>query len=144
MESDQREVIQALRTELEKKNNRLAVLEVELDNARTQLTDSLHSGNVGSLVVRAILGMGTKRGIVSVHWRDTMIQMTPEEARDVARDIESASWAAQADEWCYRVAREKLGLDEVGALNLVSRFRDLQQEKKNGGGPYDPPTPNQP
>lgn len=65
----------------------------------------------------------TRKGMVSLRWKDNEVQLSVEEARDLANNIARAAEAAETDEMCMAL----LG-DDVG-IHLIRLMRDYREVK---------------
>lgn len=65
----------------------------------------------------------TRKGMVSVRWKDNEVQLSVEEARDFANNLARAAEAAETDEMCMAL----MG-DDVG-IHLIRLMRDYREVK---------------
>lgn len=65
----------------------------------------------------------TRKGMVSVRFKDHEVQLSVEEARDFANNLARAAEAAETDEMCLAL----MG-DEVG-IHLIRLMRDYREVK---------------
>jgi hypothetical protein len=65
----------------------------------------------------------TRKGMVSLRWKDNEVQLSTDEARDLATNIARAAEASETDEMCMAL----MG-DEVG-IHLIRLMRDYREVK---------------
>jgi hypothetical protein len=65
----------------------------------------------------------TRKGMVSLRWKEHEVQLSTEEARELANNIARAAEAAETDEMCMAL----IG-DEVG-IHLIRLMRDYREVK---------------
>jgi hypothetical protein len=65
----------------------------------------------------------TRKGRVSLRWKEHEVQLSTEEARELANNISRAAEAAETDEMCMAL----MG-DEVG-IHLIRLMRDYREVK---------------
>jgi hypothetical protein len=65
-------------------------------------------------------------------------QFTPEQARSHARDLLECTEAAEQDAFMVSFMREKVGLDQKGAIAMLVDFRKWREERGKNGPPSDP------
>src|SRR5947209_7885607 len=80
---------------------------------------------------RSILSSRTKEGMVSLRLNDQIAQMDIAKAKEVAMMLLGAIEAAGSDQILYTFMREKVGLDEEKAGNVMLDFRELRHGSRS-------------
>lgn len=74
------------------------------------------------LTVRSMFGYHSRKGLVVLQLGVEMVQITPEDARELAMHLLEASEAAVQDELTDKSFAE-IGLDELGRARIMELFR---------------------
>ena len=80
-------------------------------------------------------GVMTRQPFVQLHHGDWSIQVSPEEARSIARSMIEAAEAAEQDGFLVEWAKQAIGVDDGAATRLLVEFRkwrDGQRSRKEG------------
>ena len=67
-----------------------------------------------------------REGFIHLAWRGETAQMTPDEARRMARTLFEVAEAAESDSMVVRFLMEKLGLNLQRAVTVVSGLREYR------------------
>ena len=81
--------------------------------------------------IASILSNRTKQGLVELAIDDTKTQMTIDKAREVCQMLHQAIEAAITDTLIYQFMRERVGVDEDRAAQILLDFRELRQGSKS-------------
>lgn len=81
------------------------------------------------LWVKSIYGAQARQPFVGLHFQDTVIQLEPEKAREVARMLFEAAEAAEQDAFLFEWAVKDAGVSEGGAASLLHQFRKWREER---------------
>lgn len=85
------------------------------------------------LWVKSIYGAKARQPFVELHFQDTVIQLEPDKAREVARMLCESAEAAEQDAFLFEWAIKDAGCSEGGAASLIHQFRKWRDER-NGKG----------
>lgn len=81
--------------------------------------------------VTSIVGLMTKEPYVQLQVPEPVVQLTPEEARDLAINILEASEAAQMDLFLMEFLTGPVGTDMDRAGMMLTTFREWRTERAN-------------
>lgn len=82
------------------------------------------------LWVKSIYGKNSHQPFVELHYQDTVLQLEPGKAREVARMLFESAEAAEQDAFLFEFGMEEIGLPEGGAASLLHRFRAWREENR--------------
>jgi hypothetical protein len=80
------------------------------------------------VVVRSMYGHHNQRGLVVLKIEEEMTQITPTKAREIAGMLTQAADAAEGDHFLVHFMRERVGLSEQAAAQVLADFRDMRAE----------------
>lgn len=78
---------------------------------------------MSDVLVRSLYGAKTKQPLVSLHWQDTAVQLTPAQAREMAGNLVQAAEASEQDAFLFEWSQAAVGCDEQAAARLIEAFR---------------------
>lgn len=84
-----------------------------------------------SIWVETLVSQRTGQPLVQIAWHDHTAQMTPAEARDLARNLLDAASIAEADAGLVRFLKERVGLEFAGAAQMLGELREYRAEWEN-------------
>jgi hypothetical protein len=85
------------------------------------------------IIVTSGYGGNTRRPFVQIESEelDRPLQISPEEARQLALNLLQASEAADQDEFLVRFSQDRLGLDIKDAAVILSLYREFRSERNS-------------
>ena len=86
-------------------------------------------GGPNDVHVQSLVALKTREPIVSLYYKDAMVQMSPDEARSLALNILSAAEASEQDAFMLYFATEKIKSSVEEAAVLVAAFRAWREKK---------------
>lgn len=72
---------------------------------------------------------------VTVGAKDFHVQMSTDEARDLAMNLIQAAEAAEQDAFLFEWAQREVGVNDKQAAGLLSEFRKWREERLGNEGP---------
>jgi uncharacterized protein involved in outer membrane biogenesis len=87
---------------------------------------------IQQITVSSMWGGKTQQPIVTVVLKDVMVQLSINEARDLAANLTGAVEAAISDGLIIRFLTEKVGLDNFKAVVLLKEFRQIRDGIEKG------------
>jgi hypothetical protein len=84
----------------------------------------------GEISTEGIISAQTGQPYVQLAIDISPTQLTPGKAREVALMLLEAADAAESDAVLNRFAREQIGLDELGAAQLIAQFRKSREQAR--------------
>lgn len=85
---------------------------------------------MGQVSISSTFGAATQKPYVELSLDTSPSQFSPAKAREIALMLLEAADAAESDAVLIAFAREQIGLDETGAAQLLSQFRQLREKRR--------------
>lgn len=85
------------------------------------------------LWVKSIYGAKARQPFVELHYQDTVLQLEPEKAREVARMLQESAEASEQDAFLFEWAVKDAEVSEEGAASLLHQFRKWREERNEKG-----------
>lgn len=82
------------------------------------------------LFIKSGYGANTEEPFVSLHYSDTVIQVSPPKAREIALMLLESAEAAEQDCFLMEWAQAETKVDERGAAMLLNEFRLWRKRRK--------------
>lgn len=79
-------------------------------------------------------GIKYRKPFVSIHYQDTVIQVGPDKAREIAGMLLEAAEASDQDAFLFEFAKKTIGVDDAGAAGLLNEFRLYRKEQSKNQG----------
>lgn len=86
------------------------------------------------LVVSSLYGRETRQPIVQLTHGEWMMQVTPEEARRIARMLMESAEAAEQDGFLVEFMMKKVGVEEVKAVLVLHEYRQWRDARPGAEG----------
>lgn len=77
--------------------------------------------------VETLVSHRTGQPLVQIAWYDHTGQLTPAEARDLARNLLDAASIAEADAGLVRFLKERVGLEHNAAGTMLNELREYRR-----------------
>ena len=74
-------------------------------------------------------GANSRQPFVTVHWKDVVVQLSPDDARRFAISIVEAAEAAEQDAFLVEFTKESVGFDDAAAIALLSEYRTWREKR---------------
>lgn len=75
-------------------------------------------------------GLHTRQPFVSMHDGDWVRQVSPEEARQIARNLMEAAEAAEVDDFLITWAQQSMDVPLDSAVNLLAMYREHRDARR--------------
>lgn len=79
------------------------------------------------ITIHSIYGLKSRLPIVSLAIQDTVTQMSPKKAREVALMLLECAEAAEVDAFIYEFTTKNLGAEETAGLSMINEFRKWRE-----------------
>ena len=85
----------------------------------------------GPVILWASSGYGanTRQPFVTIHWKDVVVQCSPDEARQFASAIIQAAEAAEQDGFMVEFTKESVGFDDAAAAAFLDQYRQWREKR---------------
>jgi hypothetical protein len=91
-------------------------------------------GKSEEIHVSTVYGHNARKPIVQIEFRQEMVQMDVETARDLAQNILQAAEAALTDAFIFEFVEKLVGDSKAAAMSLIElrkfRYKKMQEEGK--------------
>lgn len=77
----------------------------------------------------SLVGLMTQKALVQINIGETKVQISPEEARDVALNILACACAAEADLFLMTFATTRIGIAVNRSAQLLNEFRKWRENR---------------
>lgn len=85
-------------------------------------------GTVGILIDSGY-GANTKQPFVSLQIKDAVIQMSPEEARKIAQQLNECAEGALSDAMIFEFITQRLGAAPEAGYGIIMEFREFRRKR---------------
>ena len=89
------------------------------------------SRNTKKIKIESMVASQTGEPAVMLRLEDTVCQMHPDRARDIAAMLIRAAAGAEADAFIFRFGSEHVGAGENGGAALLKLWRDYQDSRED-------------
>lgn len=91
-------------------------------------------GEDSELWINSIYGSKAREPFVEFHYQDTVIQFSPEKAREVAMMLLESAEAAEQDGFLIEWAEKECGATEEGAVKILAFYREWREKRRGDAG----------
>lgn len=81
--------------------------------------------------VSSIYGYKTKQPLVEIHYQDTMLQISPTEARSLAASLLLCSEATEQDAFLIEWLQQSMSVEISEAAVVLHEYRDWRKKRKD-------------